>query len=135
MYEKLKFKPAALRARVAKMRANLLKNRGTEDFLGFGLSVVSRRLTQDRKRYLDYGPYWWALKDLMCQSGYSLGDMRDPVIASHYRGTTAEETMIAADAYREIYLATYFLGTCDFHLSEGEPAYVLSDPDMEFGTN
>lgn len=111
---------------------NLKANRGLSDLLGFGLSVVAGRLAKDRLRYRDYGPYWWALKDLMNANGYDLGSETDEVVKAIYRGDRDVDTLIMADEFRELYLQTWVLYTNQFDLdSESGEMWTLYDRDME----
>lgn len=126
------FDPAAIAA-LAQERADALKvNRGMSNFLGFGLSVVMQRLSTDRRRYLDYGPYWPALKEVLRNNGYELGDSGDPLVAQAYRQATPEQTIVAADEFRTWNLATNFKYTDRYMLdTESGEWWILFDPDME----
>lgn len=110
----------------------LRENNGFSDLLGFGLKVINDRLNKDRKRYLDYGPYWWALKDLLNANGYSFGDQSDPLVKAVYHGDSDVETLVMADEFRTEYLTTTILYTNRFMLdgTTGE-FWVLFDFDME----
>lgn len=125
-----KFDPAMIGGLVAKKQAALKANTGHSDLLGFGLGVVSRRLAKSPDRYLDYGPYWWALKSALNANGYSYGSESDSVVADQYRGGTDLETMIMADQFRTEFLETSQVGTCTFRLSDEGGEYILYDLDM-----
>ena len=132
MFTEYRFAPEFLAAKVAERAAALKANRGMSDLLGFGLGVVRDRLAKDPRRYLDYGPYWWALKEALNARGADLGEQSDPLVAKVYRGATETETMIAADEFRTDYLRTQAVGTNRFVLdgSTGE-WWTLVDEDME----
>lgn len=130
-FTELKFSPSALKALTAQKQAALKTNRGLSDLLGFGLGVVSRRLDKDPLRYLDYGPWWWALKGLLNAKGYSYGDDFDSVVAAEYCGRTDAETMVAADQFRAEWLQSAQVGTNSFRLGAEGDDYILRDADME----
>ncbi|WP_445157660.1 hypothetical protein [Halomonas sp. E14] len=118
---------------LARQRAAALKeNRGFSDFPGFALGVIERRLAKDPLRYRDYGPYWWAVKALLIDSGRDLGERDDPMVRAAYQGDSREETIVMADEFRTLYLATQAVGTNQF-LLDGESGdfYTLEDEDME----
>lgn len=132
-YTEYKFDKDAIKALVAERAAGLRANRGFSNLLGFGLGVVAERLQKDPRRYRDYGPYWWALKDALKTGGYELGDQGDPLIQRAYQGETAEETLIMADEFRTAYLASNIIYTNQFMLDADNPDfYILFDKDMEF---
>ena len=129
-FTEFKFDPAKIDGLVAGKKAALKTNKGLSDLLGYGLGVVSRRLAKDPARYLDYGPWWWALKSVLNANGYSYGDESDSVVAAEYRGRNDLETMVLADQFRTEWLESAQVGTCNFALSEDGPDYILLDTDM-----
>lgn len=132
LFTELKYSPEYIAQTVEQRRAGLMANRGMSDLLGFGLDVVAQRLSKGPQRYLDYGPYWWALKDVLRENGNDLGDHSDPLVAAEYCGVDAVSTMIAADEFRTRFLSTQMLGANRHLLSLDDPSwYVLFDPDME----
>lgn len=129
-FTEYKFDPAKIGGLVAQKQAALKANKGLSDLLGFGLGVVARRLAKSPERYLDYGPYWWALKAVLNANGYSYGAESDSVVAAEYRGETDLETMVLADQFRTEFLESGQVGTCNFRLSEEGGDYTLYDVDM-----
>jgi hypothetical protein len=129
------FDADAIRELAAERAANLRANRGLSDLLGFGLSVVRQRLAKDSRRYRDYGPYWWALKDVLRRNGLDLGAQSDPLMMQTYRGASDVETLVMADEFRTMYLGTFILGTNQFYLDadESDP-WTVFDSDMETPT-
>lgn len=119
---------------VAERTKTLQANRGASTkLLPFGLGVVMYRLGQDRRRYRDYGPYWWALKEALKKGGYNLGEHSDTLIRQVYRGDSDEETMIMADEFRTDYLKRNIIYTNRFILdADSQDFWELYDPDMEF---
>lgn len=116
-------------------KKSLVSNRGFSNLLAFGLGVIAERLSKDRLRYRDYGPYWWALKEVMNANGYSLGDQSDPLIKKAYHGESDIETMIMADEFRTEYLKSQMIHSNQFMLdSESGEFWTLFDSDMEVPT-
>lgn len=130
-FTEMKFDMVAIEGLVTAKRASLKANKGVSDLLGYGLSVISRRLAKDPLRYRDYGPYWPALKVVLNANGYNYGEESDSVVAVAYCGRTELETMVMADEFRTEWLEIAQVGTSNFRLSEEGDDYVLFDADME----
>lgn len=132
MFTEYKFDLAMIKALVAEKAANLKANRGFSDLLGFGASVVVQRLKKDPRRYLDYGPYWPALKDVLRRAGYDFGSESVPMVAAAYKGDADVETLIMADEFRNMNLAKNMVYTNQFMLDGDEGQFwTLFDGDME----
>lgn len=132
LFTEHKFSADYIAQLVAQRRQGLKANRGLSDLLGFGLEVVAKRLSASPHRYVDYGPYWWALKEVMRKNGYQTGEQSDPLVANEYRGVDDLSTVIAADEFRSQQLATQMVGSNQFVLVANDPDwYVLFDADME----
>ena len=125
--------PQALDAEVARTSAALKANRGLSDLAGHGVGVVARRLQLDRLRYRDYGPMWWAVKDVLRQAGHPVGDESEPELVRLFSGATPAHTLVWAGAFRAQNLRTHAVGTSRFVVSRDGDAYDLFDPDMEHG--
>lgn len=124
--------PEVLAAVVDEKRAALKANRGFSDLLGFALSIVSDRLAKDRRRYLDYGPYWWALKAILQRHDYHYGTDADDGIMAAYTCADEVSTVVAADLFRDEYLDTRIVGERRYHLDPEETDWWdLLDEDME----
>lgn len=132
MYTEYFFEQSAIKNLAEQRKKALAANRGLSDFLGFGLSVIADRLKKDPIRYRDYGPYWWALKDLLNKNGYNYGQQSEEEIINVYRGKTDAETLVMADEFRSMYLDTFLLHSNQFMLdaNTGE-IWTLLDSDME----
>ena len=131
-FTEYKFDPEKIKEQVESRTRNLRENKGFSDLLGFGLKVISDRLAKDRRRYRDYGPYWFALKDILNASGYSFGDQSDPIVKAAYHGDSGVETLVMADEFRTEYLRTNIVYNNQFML-DGKTGefWVLFDSDME----
>lgn len=112
--------------------ASLKANRGFSNFESFAAGVIERRLAKDPARYLDYGMYWAALKEVLRKHGYDFGSPVYPLIREVYCGDSDLQTIVMADEFRKDYLATQFVGTRVFLLNKdtGED-FSLIDDDME----
>ena len=95
------------------------------------VAVLIRRLRQNPAGYVDYGPYWWALKEVLIQHGEALGGQRAPLIRAAYSGPTPAHIIVAADLFRRHAQETWPEGSRNFDLHEDSAPYVLEDPDME----
>ncbi len=125
------FDEALIKEAASERAAALKANKGFSDLAGYALGVMERRLTGDPLRYLDYGPYWWALKDELRKSDRDYGDRDDAVVRATYQGATPLLTIVMADEFRTLYLATQAVGTCQFVLDvDAGDAYTLHDEDM-----
>lgn len=132
-YTEYKFDKDAIKALAAERAAALRSNRGFSNLLAFGLRVVAERLRQDPRRYRDYGPWWWSLKDVLRRNGYEFGRQDDPLVRRAYRFDSDTDTLIAADEFRTDYLRTQFIYANQFMLTANSPDFwTLFDQDMEF---
>ena len=121
-----------LATETAKMSESLRTNRGDGvNLLPFALSVINQRLQKDPMRYLDYGPFWWALKIALGRGGYDYGADGDMEIAAAYRGSNDAETVVAAEGFSELYLSTQFVGTREHQINDSGEWWTLYDEDME----
>lgn len=124
--------PDALAAITKEKREQLEANTGETDLLGFGLGVVAGRLRRNPKRYVDYGPYWWALKDVLRRAGYSMGSETDVELVEAFRGADDTETLVGAEEFRDDYLATRVVGERSYQLDgDSVESWSLMDEDME----
>ncbi len=130
-FDLIRFDPAVVNAEVSRLSASLKSNKGLSDLAGHGVGVVARRLQRDRLRYRDYGPLWWALKDVLRAAGQHVGDNTEPAMAARFKGATPAHTLVMADTFRSILLASHPVGTSRFTVSSEGDSYDLFDPDME----
>lgn len=133
-YSELKIDSGALAERIAKIKASIAQRTGSADnALPVAVASVMKRFgLHGKQRYTDYGPYWWALKAALRRNGHDFGVADDQAVAAEYCGANDFETVIMADMFRDVNLATNLVGTKAFVLDghSGE-AYFLSDADMD----
>lgn len=131
-YTEYKMDLKRIRAKIRTMKRTLKARQGTTDLVGYGLTVIRARLLEDSACYLTYGPYWWAMKDMLIRRGYSFGNDLDEEVLRHYRGQNDEESLVMCETFRDIYLECFMPGTRRFMLDgSGGEDYVLADRDME----
>ncbi|MBK5645931.1 hypothetical protein [Acinetobacter proteolyticus] len=112
--------------------ASLKANRGFSNFEAFAAGVINRRLEKNPERYLDYGPYWPALKKVLKKHDFDFGSPVFSEVAEAYKGDTDLQTIVMADEFRKDYLATQFVGTRVFLLNKNSAEeFQLIDDDME----
>lgn len=120
--------------RESALRANFSKNVAAGRVSG---SLETRALEVARsmatpKRYVEFGPYWWAVKRVLNAAGDDLGDATDPALADAYSADSDLLTLIAAADFAEFYRGRYFTGTRVFDLGDASAnAYELADEDMD----
>jgi hypothetical protein len=132
MFTEFRYDSDGIKTLVAENAATVRSERGLSDYTGFAISVFRKRLKQNGPiRYLDYGPYWWAVKDVLNRAGEDLGSDDDAELREAYRGETDAETLAMADLYREQYLKTQFLGSRQVVLTDTGELWTIMDDDME----
>lgn len=125
---------ARLAERAAELAANFAKNQAAGKVSGTlegrALDVVRSIATPER--YVEFGPYWWAVKALLNARGEDLGDATDATVAAVYVAGSDLLTMIAATDFAAFYRGRFFAGTRVFDLGDSSAdGYVLFDEDME----
>jgi len=91
------------------------------------LGVVQGRLALDPRSYLDYGPYWPALRQIL-----GMESDLDNAVAQAYCGGNAVETMLMADDFRLVNLRNNPRYTAQFMLDGENGIYwTLFDQEME----
>lgn len=123
--------PAELAGRVAAVRAGYAESGRAEAFEVHAVRVIAERLRRHPQRYVEFGPWWWAVKLVLLEAGEVLGQAGDAAVAAAYRGPDAVSTLVAAEAFKDFYRATYIQGTRTFYLTDDDEPYQLDDPDME----
>jgi hypothetical protein len=99
----------------------------------FASKVIAKRLREHPTAYLEFGPYWWAVKATMRAQGEDFGAADDEQIRMAYGGDLPALSCLAAgELFKEYYRTQWLAGNAQFWLDDGaEESYVLFDADME----
>jgi len=140
MFQHYQFNRDAIAQAAVAAAASLAENMPGESPEAFAAKVIADRLRRAPGNYLQYGPYWWAVKEAMRGAGHDFGDEDVPAVRAAYSGgLTPYQAMVAGEEFRSYYLAQFMAETATFALGgddEAEPgAYVLFDIDMEILRN
>lgn len=133
MYTKFKFSPADISQAAVAAAANLAKAMPGTNAPTWAAKVIADRLAASPADYLQFGPYWWAVKDALAQLGRDFGVERDELVRMEYGGgLPAYAALVSGENFREFYMATYLAGSSTFVLDDEEgQSYTLFDRDME----
>lgn len=131
LFTNMKMDPAAVAASLATFQRNFATGGKPGSFEQSALRVVGNRMRDKPHLYVEFGPYWWAVKQALNGAGAALGDAGDPLVAAEYRGATVAETLVAAEAFKDHYRRTYFVGHNTFALDDSGESYELADVDMQ----
>lgn len=85
-YTAYKFQPSFIEERLKSYKSNLMKFKGHDDLVGNAVRVIRERLESDPRRYLSYGPYWWAIKKVLVDNGVPLGKVDDEEVRNDCLG-------------------------------------------------
>jgi hypothetical protein len=99
----------------------------------YAAGVIAARLKGSPAAYLQFGPYWWAVKRALNSLGFAFGPAADELIRAEYTGGLAVfSDLVAGEMFRDFYLANFLDGSAQFWLDDqAEQSYVLFDQDME----
>ena len=131
LFTNMKMDPAAVAASLTAFQRNFAASGAAGTFEQSALRVVGARMRDKPQLYVEFGPYWWAVKQALNDAGAALGDAGDPLVAAEYRGASVAETLVAAEAFKDHYRRTYFVGHNTFALDDSGESYELADPDMQ----
>ncbi|WP_237363995.1 hypothetical protein [Vibrio marisflavi] len=84
-----------------KLIDEVITDAGTEAFIEKHLAGINKVLSDDPLSYRNYGAYWWAIKKLMNERGYELGDDEDPITSNHFTYSDPVTLLCAAWAYQD----------------------------------
>lgn len=88
-----------------------------KEFVKTAVSVLRKRLRDDPFSYIEYGPYWPALKRVLHAHGVIGPNIPDEWLIKTYGGKTDAETIVMAEAFRDFNMATYFKGQSTWRLN------------------
>lgn len=133
MFTEYKFSPAQI-SEAARVAANTLASvKPGVNAPQFAAQTMADRLMAKPETYLQYGPYWWAVKDTLRALGHDFGPADDAIIRAEFGGSLpAYGRLVAGEQFRSYYLSTFLAGSAQFWLdADGEESYVLFDADIE----
>ena len=125
-----KIDPDYLRGKLAELSAQV----GGKPLLPIFIAQTSKVLAVDRRNYLRYGPYWWAMKRILRAGGVGVGTYDEPVWAEEYAikgedGTANPElTLLAGWEFGDDNIGGVGVLTNEYEL-DGR-TLVLYDPDQ-----
>jgi hypothetical protein len=133
MFDQYQLTPAAVSDMAVQMAKAFSQNRPGLNPAVFAGQVIAKRLTAKPLCYLEFGPYWWAVKSALASLGHDFGAQRDGVIQAHYGGgLPVYGALVAGEYFKDVYRRTFLAGSHKFQLSgEGGESYLLVDMDME----
>lgn len=117
--------------KTTEMKASLAQIQPGADFVEYAAGVIYDRLKNNIGHYRQYGPYWWALKDVLRRQDYNVGDETDSEIVSRFKGRDDAQTLVAADMFYEDTSRLYSSNNMDWPIEYNKPDYRLFDEDME----
>lgn len=113
-------------------KSALIRNKGRYDLGAHGAEIIAKQVIKRPIVYRRYGPYWWAVKEVIIKYGLVDWELTNPEISGIYRGKNDDETLAAAQLFYNFYLKTYFDGNNRFLLDPDEAEeWLLYDPDIE----
>ncbi len=136
MFEHYQFDREAIARAAENIAAVMADRRPDEDPEAFAAQVIAQRLRKAPGDYLQYGPYWWSVKQALRGLGHAFGDSDNAVLREAYGGgLTAHQTLVAGEQFRDYYRAHLMAATSTFALGGDDDAgrgeYTLFDIDME----
>lgn len=133
MFTEYKYSPVQISDNAVELAKLLAANKPGENPAQFAAATIAERLRLHPETFLQYGPYWWAVKAALRALGHEFGAEDDAVVRAEYGGGwPAYDALVAGEQFRDYYRATFLLGTAQFWLdANSEQSYVLFDQDME----
>lgn len=133
MFTQYKFSPAQISDAASATAKALAGAMPGANAATFAASTIAGRLRAKPASYLQYGPYWWAVKAALRALGEDFGQTDDADLRGEYGGNfPVYGALVAGEQFRDYYGRTFLAGSDRFDLdAEGEQSYVLFDSDME----
>lgn len=124
-----KIDPDYLRAKLGELQSQVGK-----PLLPIFIAQTSKVLAKDRRNYLRYGPYWWAMKRILHAGGLAVGTYDEPNWANEYAikdesgAVSPELTLLAGWEFGDDNIGGVGVLTNEYDL--GGRTFVLYDPDQ-----
>ncbi|MFM0608657.1 hypothetical protein PQR05_29425 [Paraburkholderia sediminicola] len=121
-----KMNPVYLEAKRAEYAAQVAPDK---PLLPLFVNQTVKVLLGDKKAYLRYGPYWWAVKRILVANDAGVGTYMEPHWADEYAAADDELTLIAAWEFADDAMGRFGVQTREYDLDD--VAFLLYDPDQE----
>lgn len=136
MYQHFQFNRDEIARAAENIAAVLAESQPDENPERFAATVIAGRLRKTPGSYLQYGPYWWAVKHALRSADHGFGATDNVTLRAAYGGgMTAHQVFAAGEQFRDHYRANLMAGTATFALGgqdeTDEGRYTLFDIDME----
>jgi hypothetical protein len=119
-----------LERRIAQMRRNFAARPHEESFEEFAIGVLAHRMRTRPWDYLEFGPYWWPLKEALREAGHDFGPTTDALLANAFKAPTLAGIVVAAEEFKDDYRARFFVGHATYDLRGDGSTFTIFDPDM-----
>lgn len=136
-FSEYKFSTAKLTKKLAATKAQYAKSRKPMPWVDYVAGYVYQRMQREPHRYVEYGPYWWAVKAALAATDRYLGPETDAIVLAEYGPREAdgslsvELSLLAGELFKAMYADTFLIGTRDFALKDDGSSWTLVDGDME----
>ncbi|WP_374566029.1 hypothetical protein [Ideonella sp.] len=136
MYQQYQFDREVIARAAENSAASLAEAHPGDSPEAFAAKVIAERLRSAPGGYLQYGPYWWSVKQALRGEGHDFGDVDSAELRAAYgSGLTAHQALVAGEQFREYYRAHLMAGTTTFALGGQDETvageYTLLDINME----
>ena len=136
-FSEYKFDTAKLRKKLVTTKAQYAKSGRPTPWVDCVAGYIGKRMRAEPHRYIEYGPYWWAVKAALAETGRYLGHETDAIVLAEYGPREAEGSLsvelslLAGELFKAMYADTFLIGTRDFALKDDGSSWTLVDGDME----
>jgi hypothetical protein len=132
MFTQYKINPVQISLAAVQAAASAKAAMPGTDPAAFAAKLIADRLAARPGAYLEFGPYWWAVKLALFKLGCDLGPEGDAVILAEYGGMLPPySALVAGEQFRDLYRSTWLVGNRKFVLTDDAPDFILVDVDME----
>lgn len=133
MFNQLQIPAADIDAEAARIEGALTDMSPLAEPPVYAARVIAQRLRNHPTAYLEFGPYWWAVKAALRWQGEEFGAADDEAIRAAYGGALSPlKAFAAGELFKDFYRRNWLAGNAQFWLDDGaEESYVLFDGDME----
>lgn len=133
MFNQFKFSADQVASEVARTVASLGASLPQAEPGTYAARVIGQRLRLHPQAYLEFGPYWWAVKAALRAAGEEFGDADDALVRAEYGGDLPMlGALVAGELFKDFYRRSYLSGTSQFWLDDAaQESYVLFDANME----